>query len=184
MRGLLEHEPGRETGAPWSSGAPWPCRLSRRRLRNPHGSSGASIIRTRSCSEPRRHLPSEPRAPPSGRSASCRTRAPRSSPMVLRFRRICAGEAPGREIRFAVDSPVEGEGFEPSVPLATVSLILAGRRGCRLIPRGRAPQPRTRPISPQPAPLGASGNAASLARPPSGTARPSCPLGSSAVATD
>ena len=57
------------------------------------------------------------------------------------------------------------------------------RRGCRLIPRGRAPQPRTRPISPQPAPLGASGNAASLARPPSGTARPSCPSGSSAVAT-
>jgi hypothetical protein len=36
--------------------------------------------------------------------------------MVLRFRRICAGEAPGREIRFAVDSPVEGDGFEPSVP--------------------------------------------------------------------
>jgi len=54
--------------------------------------------------------------------------------MVLRFRRIFAGEAPGREIRFAVDSPVEGEGFEPSVPLATVSLILAEEKGLQADP--------------------------------------------------
>ena len=30
----------------------------------------------------------------------------------------CRGGAKGEEVRFATDSPVEGAGFEPSVPLA------------------------------------------------------------------
>jgi hypothetical protein len=38
------------------------------------------------------------------------------------------------EVRFAQDSPLEGEGFEPSVPLATVSLILSEEKGLQADP--------------------------------------------------
>jgi hypothetical protein len=37
-------------------------------------------------------------------------------------------------IRFAQDSALEGEGFEPSVPLATASLILAEEKGLQADP--------------------------------------------------
>jgi len=36
--------------------------------------------------------------------------------------------------RFVDDSPLEGEGFEPSVPLATASLILAEEKGLQADP--------------------------------------------------
>jgi hypothetical protein len=84
----------------------------------------------------------------------------------------------------ALDSPVEERRFEPSVPLAAVSLDDRGGEGAA--GRSRAGGHRSlgpRPIRPQLAPLRASGNAASPTRPPSDTARPSCPSGSSAVAT-
>src|ERR1700730_5198910 len=83
-----------------------------------------------------------------------------------------------------VRSPLEERRFEPSVPLATVSLDDRGGQGAA--GRSRAGGHRSlgpRPIRPQLAPLRASGNAASPTRPPSDTARPSCPSGSSAVAT-
>jgi hypothetical protein len=37
-------------------------------------------------------------------------------------------------VRFAMDSPLEGDGFEPSVPLATASLILAEDKGLQADP--------------------------------------------------
>src|SRR5205823_10322636 len=83
-----------------------------------------------------------------------------------------------------LDEMVEERRFEPSVPLATVSLDDRGAEGAA--GRSRAGGHRSlgpRPIRPQLAPLRASGNAASPTRPPSGTARPSCPSGSSTVAT-
>jgi hypothetical protein len=49
----------------------------------------------------------------------------RAGQLLVRFRRICAGEAPGREIRFAVDSPVEGGELEPSVPLGQWVLVVS-----------------------------------------------------------
>jgi hypothetical protein len=38
------------------------------------------------------------------------------------------------EVSFAADSPLEGRRFEPSVPLATVSLILAEEKGLQADP--------------------------------------------------
>jgi hypothetical protein len=37
-------------------------------------------------------------------------------------------------VRSSLDSPLEGEGFEPSVPLATASLILAEEKGLQADP--------------------------------------------------
>src|ERR1700732_560805 len=47
------------------------------------------------------------------------------------------------EVRFALDSPLEGAGFEPSVPLAA-SGRRGGRRGSATLPATRAPPPKVR----------------------------------------